>query len=98
MNNNPFNEWTPQARKEKGEYPYWEEEFDELFKGFELIYRDDSWPKRSTDVADAYRVFMILCNSRGSNESRMDILNKLKLSSRENPIRVKNEVFWSSKQ
>lgn len=76
-------------------YPYWREEFDREFKGYELLYREKGWGNVS-DIADAYRVFMILCN-QNYNTPRMEIIAQLKNATEENPIKYQNETFWSEK-
>lgn len=77
-------------------YPYWSSEFEKEFKGYEVLYREDSWSIDTIEYADSYRVFMIMCNNQ-SDRNRMDILNELKNSTEDNPIRIQNEIFWTIK-
>lgn len=82
--------------KDDPQYPYWKPDFDKEFKGLEVIYREDGWPKNTEDVADAYRVFMILCNNRYEH-TRKETLQYLKDATEENPIVINNERFWTVK-
>ena len=76
-------------------YPYWKDEFDKEFdsKHYQVWYRERGWHKSTSDVADAYRVFMILCNEYG--KSRMEVLKMLKEATEENPIEYHGETFWT---
>lgn len=80
------------------QYPYWKNEFDKEFGPLDVWYWEKGWKKNEMDLADSYRVFMILCNNKTENESRMDILNKLKKATAENPIEYQNEKFWTEQK
>src|SRR5688572_31593069 len=77
--------------RETKNFPYWKEEFKELFHGYELWYKIVG-KKNTTDTADSYRVFMILCNM---SESRLETVERMKKATREEPITIQDEIFWS---
>jgi hypothetical protein len=76
-------------------YPYWIHEFNKEFdsKHFDVWYRERGWGDKS-DIADGYRVYMILCNHNYA-KTRMDVLNMLKSATEENPIEYQGEFFWT---
>lgn len=84
-----------EERKKSPEYPYWSNEFYWEFKGLQVYYKESKRSKIE-DMADSYRVFMILCNNN-SDKSRMEVLDMLKNATEENPVEIQGEVFWTEK-
>lgn len=78
-------------------YPYWKPDFDKEFKGYEVWYSERKPRRKYADLADSYRVFMILCNNNWE-KSRMEVLQMLKDATFEKPIQINNEFFWTEKQ
>jgi len=81
----------------EAEYPYWKPDFDKEFKGYEVWYNRGKKPRHKyADLADSYRVFMILCNNNFP-KSRKDVLQMLKDATFEHPIQINDEWFWTEK-
>lgn len=87
------------CQNERNDYPYWKLEFDKEFKGYQVWYSEGgSKPRRKyADLADEYRVFMILCNNNWE-KTRMEVLSMLKEATFERPIQIENEWFWTEKE
>ena len=83
----------------KAPYPYWKSDFDKEMKGYEVWYRAllPGGKKTNEDMADGYRVFMIMCNNN-HEMPRMDVLNMLKAATEENPIKIGSEIMWCEKR
>lgn len=95
INGGPIN--CPNCGTVREDYPYWKPEFNELFgKNNQVIYSSNLKTHKYNNNADSYRVFMILCNNN-YNKSRMEVLEMLKNSTREFPIQIDNEFFWTEK-
>lgn len=78
------------------QYPYWKNEFDKEFKGYELWYSENQPSIRRADTADSYRVFMIYCN-QNSQKPRLECVEDLKKATFTEPIKLGNEYFWAEK-
>jgi hypothetical protein len=88
-------------------YPYWKPDFDKVFSKNSRTLELSYMPKKTydkykaaeknhsavVDLADSYRVFMILCNNTVV-ESRMEVVELMKNSTFDNPIIIQDEVFW----
>lgn len=87
------------------DYPYWIDQFNKEYKGYELWFYEsvrDYKGRKHSDTADAYRVFMIACNNlcgwEYEDNTRMDVVNKLKAATEDNPLEINGEFFFSVKE
>lgn len=85
----------PESTEGTKDYPYWRGEFEKEFgKRNTMLYREDNWKVGDCHDADSYKVFMILCNKRAEDKTRLDVITAMKAATEENPIRIDDETFW----
>jgi hypothetical protein len=89
----------PKCNKERKDFPYWKEEFEPLYKGYQAWYNEvgPNYPIKYDDWGDAHRIFMIQCNYLYP-KSRLEVLEILKNATRENPIKYQDGIYWSERE